>query len=120
MAEEVKLYGAWGSPFSNRVDIALRLKGVDYKYFDVEFPSNSASSIIKYNPVYKTLPDFVHNESPTAESLVILEYIDETWKDHPFLPQDLYKRAQARFWARFIDDKVKDSHPLHTLVMSLS
>ncbi|WVZ07887.1 hypothetical protein V8G54_021233, partial [Vigna mungo] len=49
---------------------------------------------------------FVHGEKPLAESLVILEYIDETWTNNPILPSDPYQRALARFWSKFIDDKV--------------
>ncbi|KAL6009658.1 hypothetical protein ACLOJK_000087 [Asimina triloba] len=53
----------------------------------------------------KTFPTKAHGEKPLAESLVILEYIDEVWTKNPILPQDPYERATARFWAKFIDDK---------------
>nr|XP_009767283.1 PREDICTED: glutathione S-transferase U9-like [Nicotiana sylvestris] len=36
------------------------------------------------------------------ESLLILEYIDETWKTGPrILPQEPYERAIIRFWANY-------------------
>ncbi|GAU41833.1 hypothetical protein TSUD_177440 [Trifolium subterraneum] len=102
--EEVKLFGIVGSPFVTRVDIALNLKGVQYK-LEEEKMGNFSDTLIKYNPVYKKVPVLVHNEKPISESLVILEYIDETWKQNPILPSDPYKRALARFWSKFIDDK---------------
>ncbi|XP_062095431.1 probable glutathione S-transferase [Humulus lupulus] len=105
MGEEVKLYGNWASPFSCRVDIALKLKGVEYRYYEEDLKNKSAS-LLEYNPIHKKVPAFVHNEKPLAESLVILEYIDETWKTNPIFPQDPYERAQARFLARFIDEKL--------------
>jgi len=103
--EEVKLFGLVGSPFSTRVEIALKLKGVEYKYEEEKVGSLS-DTVIKYNPVYKKVPVLVHNDKPISESLVIIEYIDETWKQNPILPSDPYKRALARFWSKFIDDKV--------------
>lgn len=48
----------------------------------------------------------VHNGKPVAESLVILEYIDETWQENPLLPKDPLEKSTARFWARFVDEKV--------------
>jgi len=103
--ENVKLYGMMASPFVSRVEIALTLKGVEYQY-QLEKGGNLSDTLKKYNPVYKKVPVFVHNDKPLSESLVILEYIDETWKQNPILPSDPYKRAVARFWTRFIDDKV--------------
>ncbi|KAK1377496.1 hypothetical protein POM88_024240 [Heracleum sosnowskyi] len=103
--EEVKLLGLWASPFSNRVEIALKIKGISYEYV-AESIINKSPELLKYNPVHKKLPVLLHNGKPICESLVILEYIDETWESGPsILPQDPYAKAVARFWANFIDDK---------------
>ena len=105
MTKEVKLYGMWVNPCGHRVELALKLKRIPYEYTEEDLSSKSPS-LLKYNPVHKKIPVLVHNEKPVAESLVILEYIDEIWKNNPILPQDPYQRAMARFWARFIDEKV--------------
>ncbi|XP_061376365.1 probable glutathione S-transferase [Gastrolobium bilobum] len=101
---EVQLFGLGGSPFVRRVQIALKLKGIQYTYFEEDI-RNKSDLLLKYNPVHKKVPVLVHNGKPLAESLVILEYIDETWENYPILPQQPYEKALARFWSRFIDDK---------------
>ena len=105
MAEEVKLFGTWASVFSRRIEVALKLKGVQFEYIE-ENLSNKSPALLKYNPVHKKIPVLVHSGKPVAESLVILEYIGETWKHNPILPTDPYEKAMARFWAKYMDDKV--------------
>ena len=108
MADEVKLYRTWSSPFGLRIVWALHIKGIEYEAI-FEDLSQKSPQLLQYNPVHKKIPVLVHKGKPICESLVILEYIDETWKETaPLLPQDPYEKAMARFWAKFVEDKVRN------------
>ncbi|XP_038883271.1 probable glutathione S-transferase [Benincasa hispida] len=106
MGEKVEVFGAWFSPFSRRVELALKLKDIEYDYIEEEVYKKKSDLLLKFNPVYKKVPVFVHAGKPIAESIVILQYIEETWKDNPILPQHPYHKALALFWANFLNDKV--------------
>ncbi|XP_062116509.1 glutathione S-transferase U9-like isoform X2 [Humulus lupulus] len=111
MAEEhkVKLHGAWTSPYTKRVELALKLKGILFEYV-VEDLVNQSPLLLKYNPVHKKVPVLVHNGKSISESSVILEYIDETWPNAlRFLPKDPYKRAKVRFWAGFFQQHLYET-----------
>lgn len=96
------------SMFGMRVRIALAEKGVEYVYKE-ENLRNKTPLLLKNNPIHKKIPVLIHNRKSICESLNIVEYIDEFWKDKaPLLPFDPYDRAQARFWADFIDKKVHE------------
>ncbi|CAL9031278.1 unnamed protein product [Prunus brigantina] len=111
MEEEnkVTLHGLWISPYSKRVELALKTKGIPFEFVEEDL-MNKSPLLLKYNPVHKKVPVLVHNGKPIVESLIILEYIDETWKTGPrLLPEDPYKRARVRFWASFVDQQVFES-----------
>jgi glutathione S-transferase len=107
--DRVKVLGTWASPFSQRVQIALDLKGVPYEYVEEDL-NNKSQLLLQSNPVHKKIPVLIHNSKSICESLIILEYIDETWEGGvSLLPRNPYQRAVARFWAAFIDDKLVHS-----------
>ncbi|GAV84960.1 GST_C domain-containing protein/GST_C_2 domain-containing protein/GST_N_3 domain-containing protein, partial [Cephalotus follicularis] len=109
MGDEVILLDFWASMFGIRVRIALAEKGVKYEYKEEDL-SNKSPLLLEMNPIHKKIPVLIHNGRPICESLIIVQYIDEVWiNKSPLLPSDPYERAQARFWADYVDKKVYDA-----------
>ncbi|XP_058070872.1 probable glutathione S-transferase [Magnolia sinica] len=109
MADSLLLLDFWPSPFGLRVRIALAEKGVEFEYKDEDL-SNKSPLLLQFNPIHKKIPVLVHNGRPLCESHIILQYIDEVWTDRsPLMPKDPYKRANARFWTDYMDNKMHDA-----------
>jgi len=106
--DDLKLLGTPFSPFALRVKIALNIKGLDYENI-VETMNPKSDLLLQSNPVYKKIPVLIHGDKAICESAIIVEYIDEVWKNNgtpSILPSHAYDRAIARFWVAYIDDKV--------------
>ncbi|PHT43700.1 putative glutathione S-transferase [Capsicum baccatum] len=107
--DEVILLDFWPSMFGMRLRIALAEKEVKYESKEEDL-RNKSPLLLQMNPVHKKIPVLIHNGKPICESIIAVEYIDKVWKDKaPLLPTDPYERAQARFWADYIDKKFFDS-----------
>uniref|UniRef100_A0ACD5WYW9 Uncharacterized protein n=1 Tax=Avena sativa TaxID=4498 RepID=A0ACD5WYW9_AVESA len=112
--EGLTLLGFWSSPFVLRARFALNLKGIPYTYVEEDlFGDNTKSALLlASNPAHGgKVPVLLHHGRPVAESLVIVEYIDEAFPDrHPrlLLPSASHphERAAARFLAAYVDQKL--------------
>ncbi|KAI9074255.1 hypothetical protein K1719_043820 [Acacia pycnantha] len=107
---KVVLLHATVSMFSMRARVAFAEKGIEYEGREQDL-INKGDELLQMNPIHKKVPVLIHNGKVICESLIIVQYIDEVWKDqgNPLLPSDPFDRAQARFWADFVDKKVADA-----------
>ncbi|CAH2033802.1 unnamed protein product [Thlaspi arvense] len=107
-SDTVKLIGSWSSGFALRARVALHLKSVEYEYLDEPDVLKSKSELLlKSNPIFKKVPVLIHGDVSICESLNIVQYVDEAWSSGPsILPSHPYDRANVRFWALYVDDKI--------------
>ena len=96
--EEPVLYSYWRSSCSWRVRIALELKEKKYAYKAVNLLKGEQASeehVSKRN-VMAQVPAFEVGGDIIAQSLAILEYIEETADGHALLPKSPIQRAKVR------------------------
>ena len=110
----MKLYSYFRSSAAYRVRIALNLKGIAYETAPVNLVKDGGHN---YRPEYRTVnpqmrvPALVISTGEVLiQSPAIIEYLDETFPDPPFLPKDSLARARARALADIV---ACDIHPLN-------
>jgi maleylacetoacetate isomerase/maleylpyruvate isomerase len=100
-----KLYTFWDSSSAYRVRIALNLKEVDYESVPVDLRRDGGEH---HFPTYRSLnpmqlvPTLVDGEKAIAESMAIIEYLEECRPTPALLPGDPFRRAQIRSMALMI------------------
>ncbi|HLD65521.1 MAG TPA: maleylacetoacetate isomerase [Pseudomonas sp.] len=115
MNTELVLYGYWRSSAAYRVRIALNLKGLAYRQVPVHLVKDGGQ---QHGPEYRALnpqgllPLLIDGETRIAQSLAILEYLEEVFPVPALLPGDPAQRAQVRALALHI---ACDIHPLNNL-----
>ncbi|XP_039008994.1 glutathione S-transferase U16-like [Hibiscus syriacus] len=60
----MKVLGAWSSPFVMRVRIALHLKSLNYEYAEENMMQGKSELLLKSNPVHKKAPVLIHGGNP--------------------------------------------------------
>jgi len=102
------------SSASYRVRIALNLKGISAESVSLQLREGA-----QLDPVYAAInpqclvPTLILDDGTAmTQSLAIIDYLDETHPQPPFLPRD----AEARAWVRAMALSIAcDIHPLNNL-----
>jgi maleylpyruvate isomerase len=109
----LKLYDYWRSSAAYRVRIGLNLKGLDYQSVPVNImPGKDEQFGEAYrakNPQMR-VPALETPHGVLTQSLSILVWLDQTYREPPFLPADQWTAAQVRSFALTI---ATDIHPLN-------
>jgi maleylacetoacetate isomerase len=111
----MQLYTYFRSSAAFRVRIALNLKGLEYESLPVHLTRGGGEhrkgDYLARNP-QGLVPFLVDGEARIAQSLAIIEYLEETHPQPPLLPRAAAERARVRSLALTI---ACDIHPLNNL-----
>ncbi len=109
------LYNYYRSSTSYRVRIALNLKNIPFDYKSVHLLKNGGEQHFldykKLNPL-EEVPTLVHNGKSIAQSLAVIEYLEEIQPQPTLFPNNAYSKAKIRQFCENINSFL---HPLSNL-----
>lgn len=111
----MRLYGYWRSSAAYRVRIALNLKSLPYESVSVSLvPGVSEHRQEEYRKINPQMlvPFLQDGKLGIAQSMAILEYLEETYPEKPLLPRAEPRRSRVRGFCNLI---ACDIHPLNNL-----
>ncbi len=111
----LRLHGYWRSTSSWRVRIGLELKGLAWEYVAVDLRAGTQFSPEhqRRNPMAQVPVLEVHDGGQVrhlAQSMAILEWMDERFPTPPLLPSDPWGRARVRALSEHVNSGIQ---PLH-------
>jgi maleylpyruvate isomerase len=114
------LHNYWRSSASHRVRIGIGLKQLPYEYVVVNIVARDqhADAYRARNPMGQ-VPTLEITEDDgsvraIAQSLPILEYLDERFPERPIMAKDLYLRARTRELAEIVNSGIQPHQNLTT------
>ena len=111
--DDAVLYGYFRSSAAYRVRIALGLKGLSarHRFVHLRKGEQTQEAYRRINPA-GLVPYWVDGDLQLAQSLAIIEYLDETHPNPPLLPEGAAARAIVREIAQVV---CCDIHPVGNL-----
>jgi maleylpyruvate isomerase len=111
----MRLYSWHSSSTSFRVRIALALKGCSYEQVQVNLAwaqsDHDKPEYRTFNP-QANIPVLVEDGARIAQSLAIIEYLEETRPEPPLLPKAAAERARVRSMALFVACEIQPPNNL--------
>lgn len=109
----MKLYAYFRSSTSYRLRIALELKGLDYEVIPVDLRTSEQSedAFTNRNP-FGSVPMLEADGRDRAQSMALIEWLEEAYPQTPLLPKDIEDRYTARELAYAIATEI---HALNNL-----
>jgi maleylacetoacetate isomerase len=112
----VQLYTYFRSSAAYRVRIALNVKGLSAEMVPIHLQKegglNKKPEYRAVNPQMRVPTLRLDSGELLTQSLAIIEYLDEVYRDPPLLPRDPVERAKVRALAQLI---ACDIHPLNNV-----
>ena len=101
------LYDAPRCPYAARVRIVLAEKGIEVDVVEIDL-SDRPDWLYEKNPAGR-VPVIEEDDRPLAESVVIMEFLEERYPEPALLPPDPADRAAVRLLI-FRDDELTDPY----------
>jgi len=102
----MRIIGSYVSPYVRKVLACLALKGLAYE-IDPITPFYGNDEFERLSPL-RRIPVLVEGDLTLCDSSVICAWLDEAHPERPLLPEEIGRRARARWLEEYADTRLGD------------